>query len=178
MIIKINFLPKEKKKPFLVLDWGKIYIFSLVVVLLSIVFSFLWLHRQVQNLEARQIRLQQEKKKYALIIAKINELKKKESELSQIITTVLKLNKKRGENLKVFDEVMLSLPQEKMYLTKFSLKDRKVFLQGFSLDYDSVARFLTNLKRRKIFSQVNLNYAKKKKVQDYELVEFSINLGY
>jgi len=178
MIIKINFLPKEKKKPFFVLDWFKIYIFCIILVLFGLFTSYLWLHRQVDSLEARKAHLEKEKQKYSLVIAQIKELRKKESDLTKIITTILELNQKRGKNLKVFDEVMLSLPREKMYLTRFSLKSSQVSLQGFSLDYDNVARFLSNLKRRNLFSRVDLVYARKKKIKDYELVEFSINLSY
>ncbi|RUM89838.1 MAG: hypothetical protein DSZ24_00185 [Thermodesulfatator sp.] len=176
MIIKFNFVPKKKKKPLLTFDWQKAYIVFIFIVVSGIIFSFLSLNRQLEQLENQKKYLEREKQKYMAIIKQIKQLEKKDEQLSHIIKAIVDLQGRRGTNLKIFDEVMLSVPLGKVYLSQFSLKNGRVLVNGFAMDYDNVAHFLSNLKKKGTFTDVGLQYAKKRKLGHYELIEFKITL--
>ncbi|WP_297057008.1 PilN domain-containing protein [Thermosulfurimonas sp.] len=177
-MIKINFVREVKEKRALAFSWVKLYLGALVVLVSLLLGSLVWMHQELSSREARLDRLEMEKRKYALLAKKVQALKKEDQELRTRIQTILDLKRRRGQLLRVFDQVILSLPAGKMYLVNLSLDMHRVVLSGFALDYQNVATFLKTLEEKPIFKKVDLFYTRKKKIGEYDLVEFKIGLGF
>ncbi|WP_068669118.1 PilN domain-containing protein [Thermosulfurimonas dismutans] len=180
MIIKLNFIPREERKRFVFrVSWLNLYISVLLILLVTILFSFIWINRELALLEREKSFLQQERNRYRKVIRKIGQLKKENQEIKNRIEAIINLKKKKGHNIKVLDDVLLAVPLGKIYLTRLELSNSMVTIVGFAVDYENVAIFLKKLESTgDLFKEVNLQYTKQKNVKGYNLVEFRIWIKY
>ncbi|MBX6423656.1 PilN domain-containing protein [Thermosulfurimonas sp. F29] len=178
-MIKINFVKEREKRKFVLrIDWLKIYFLSACLCLFLVIFSFLAIQREINDKNREKELLQRERARYIILIKKIEKLKKEDDELKNRIQTIIDLKRKRGQLLKIFDEIMLSVPIGKMYLVNFSLHNNRAIVSGFALDYENVAVYLKALESKKLFKRTDLLYTKQKEIKGYNLIEFKINLEF
>ena len=178
-MIKINFVrEREKKKKFFKLDWFKIYICLVLLSFLFVLFSFSWIQREINEKNREKMALKKEKARYVVLMKKIEALKKEDAELRNRIQTIIDLKNKRGHLLRIFDEIVLSVPLGKMYLVNLSLHNARAILSGFALDYENVAVFLKHLENKSVFKRADLLYTKQKEIKGYSVVEFKVSLEF
>ncbi len=177
-MIKINFVREKEKERKFRLDWFKVYIFFVFLSVLFVLSSFFWIQKEIAQRNKEKLALEKEKSRYIVLMKKLEALKKEDLELRNRIQTIIDLKKKRGHLLRVFDEVLLSVPLGRMYLVNFSLYNKKATLSGFAMNYENVDIFIKRVEKRFIFKRTDLLYNKQKKIKGYNLIEFKINLEF
>ena len=155
-MIRINLLEarKEKKKTgirkeYLVLVGSLV----LLVVILGIV---QWKIDKEMEETATQIF---EAKKNILhhknLIIDLNKAKESQKILQDKLNVINALRKEKGSSAMVLDELSVSKP-EKVHLDSLKKEGAKLGIEGVALDDETVANFMTNLRKSKIFKNVDL----------------------
>jgi len=176
-MIRVNLLPKKvsKKKMGLVQHLVSTAV-VLAVVLVGI--GYLWvslngkiaeLRKQVRVTKAEVEKLkdvENEKNRYEASIAKLK------SKLD-IISTI---KAKRYLPVRLLDELTVVLDKDTpVWLTKFSINNGSIQMEGYSLSNKDLARFVTKLEKTPFYKSVDLLYSDKTKKNDREIFRFSIN---
>ncbi len=129
---------------------------------------------QLKNIEKRQKRNQINSLKSQL--KKVEDFEKKKKLLEDKNRIIEQLEKRRGGPVKVLDEISKGLDPLKLWLTRLTVKGKKVTLQGKALENDDVVGFVNNLRRGEVFEDINLGEIRAKFDQKVRFFEFSLNL--
>jgi type IV pilus assembly protein PilN len=155
-MIKINLLltRKEKKK---IGIRKEIIVFILSVVFLCAIFI---LHQWKMGRDKEEIlseisKIKKEIDHYKTQIAEINQGKEKQKILQERLKLIDSYRKEKSISARVLDEICISKP-EKLQLESLKKEGSKLGIQGIALDDETVANFMTNLRKSKIFKSVDL----------------------
>ena len=129
---------------------------------------------QLKNLEKRQKRNQINVLNSKL--KKVEDFEKKKKLLEDKNRIIEQLEKRRGGPVKVLDQISQGLDPLKLWLTRVSLKGKKVTLEGRALENDDVVAFVNNLRRGDIFDDINLGVIRSKLEHKVKIFEFTLNL--
>ncbi len=127
------------------------------------------LKRQVASARAEREKLKdvnKEKNKYEQNIAS----------LKNQLDIITKIKARRFLPVRLFDELTKVLNKDlPVWLTKFSIADEKIQVEGFSLSNRDLANFVTRLEKTPFFRNVDLLYSEKVSKDDREIYQFSLN---
>lgn len=177
-MIKINLLP--------VREWRKkeairrqISTFVLFLILLAVVLSAAGLTVQGKVVAQRQdlASLEAKKAKFADVNKKIEEINKKRKQVEGKFRAVESLQEGRTITVKILDEIVSSIPIDRLWLTKLSLNKNNVQLDGVALDNHTVALFMRRLETSPMCSSVNLKNTRQKSIQGHALMEFGLRVN-
>ena len=177
-MIKINLLP--------VREWRKkeairrqISTFVLFLILLAVVLSAVGLTVQGKVVAQRQdlASLEAKKAKFADVNKKIEGINKKQKQVEGKFRAVESLQEGRTITVKILDEIVSSIPIDRLWLTKLSLKGNSVQLGGVALDNHTVALFMRRLETSPMCKSVNLINTRQKSIQGHALMEFGLQLN-
>lgn len=176
-MIRINLLPKKvsRKKMGLVQHLvltGMVFfvtIGALAYFTVSLNGKITDLKRQVADARAEREELKdvnKEKNKYEQNIAS----------LKNQLDIITKIKARRFLPVRLFDELTKVLNKDlPVWLTKFSIADEKIQVEGFSLSNRDLANFVTRLEKTPFFRNVDLLYSEKVNKDDREIYQFSLN---
>jgi type IV pilus assembly protein PilN len=177
-MIKINFLP--------VREWRRkeairrqISTFVLFVILLAVVLSVVGLTVQGNLVAKRQelSSLESKKAKLAYVDREIEKINKKRKQVEDKFGAVEGLQKGRTTTVKILDEIVSSIPIDRLSLTRLSLRENNVQLDGVALDNHTVALFMRRLEASSMCKSVNLINTRQKSIQGHDLMEFGLQLS-
>lgn len=176
-MIRVNLLPKKVSKKKMGMVQHLVFTaIALAVVLVGIGYFWVSLNGKIAELK-KQVRVtkaeveklkdvNKQKTKYEASIAKLK------SKLD-IITTI---KARRYLPVRLFDELTAVLDKDTpVWLTKFSVNNGSVQMEGYSLSNKDLARFVTKLEKTSFYEKVDLLYSDKTKKDDREIFHFSIN---
>ena len=155
-MIKINLLlaRKEKrkggiKKEFIVL--------ILSVVLLLAVFIFIqWgLNKRIEDTTAQNVQKRQEIAKYRSLTTEVEKKKQEQRMLQNRLDIINSLRKDKARAAMVLDQLSIDKP-EKLQLESLKKDGAKLGIEGVALDDETIANFMTNLRKSKLFKNVDL----------------------
>jgi type IV pilus assembly protein PilN len=155
-MIKINLLlaRKEKKrggmkKEFIVL--------ILSVVLLLAVFIFIqWgLNKKIEDTLAQNVQKRQEIAKYKSLTTEVEKKKQEQKMVQNRLDIINSLRKDKARAAMVLDELSIDKP-EKLQLESLKKDGAKLGIEGVALDDETIANFMTNLRKSKLFKNVDL----------------------
>jgi len=155
-MIKINLLlaRKEKrkggiKKEFIVL--------ILSVVLLLAVFIFIqWgLNKRIEDTTAQNVQKRQEIAKYRSLTTEVEKKKQEQRMLQNRLDIINSLRKDKARAAMVLDQLSIDKP-EKLQLESLRKDGGKLGIEGVALDDETIANFMTNLRKSKLFKNVDL----------------------
>ena len=155
-MIKINLLlaRKEKrkggiKKEFIVL--------ILSVVLLLAVFIFIqWgLNKRIEDTTAQNAQKRQEIAKYRSLTTEVEKKKQEQRMLQNRLDIINSLRKDKARAAMVLDQLSIDKP-EKLQLESLRKDGGKLGIEGVALDDETIANFMTNLRKSKLFKNVDL----------------------
>jgi len=155
-MIKINLLltRKEKKK----VGIRKEFIVLIGSVLLLLGF-FVFLQWKMDNEKEKIIAQITEKRKeiehYKNLTAEINKGKQTQKAFQDKLNVINSLRKEKASPARVLDEISISKP-EKIQLESLRKEGTKLGIEGVALDDETVANFMTNLRKSKMFKNVDL----------------------
>jgi type IV pilus assembly protein PilN len=155
-MIKINllFARKEKKK---VGMRKEVIVLILSVFLLSVFLIFVqWrIDRDKEDTIAQISATKKEITYYKSLITEFNKAKTLQKTLQDKLNVINSLRKEKSSPAKVLDELSVGKP-ERIQLESLKKEGAKLGIEGIALDDETVANFMTNLRKSKVFRNVDL----------------------
>lgn len=175
-MIRINLLPfRAARKKENIRRQVSIFLLSLVFLLI-ILFYWNWhLGSEIAGLNTKITLTKAELDKYDKINKEIAEIKKKLSNLKKKMAVMETLEANRFEPTQLLDMMTQVIVPKRMWFTRMDSKDRQVKIAGIALDNKTVADFMVRLEQSGLFSDVNLNTLKQRKVDKSNLKSFQIS---
>ena len=174
-MIKINLLlaRKEKKKvgirkEFIVLILS---IVLLVVVLGGIQYL---LEREKSDIQAKISETKKEIAYYKSLTTEVLKAKEAQKTLQDKLNVINTLRKEKALPAKVLDELSIDKP-EKMHLESVRKDGAKLGIEGIALDDETIANFMTNLRKSKLFKNVDLVVSEQVEQSQIKLKKFILS---
>ncbi len=129
----------------------------IVLALACVVVGTQWYLLTSKRADLRLIEQQRRRERDELLqyIKKVEELEAKRESLRQKIEVIEELKKNQRGPVKIMDEVSRALP-ELVWLTKLTLKDNELVLDGTAMDENAVANYIANLDASPFFEEPEL----------------------
>ena len=177
-MIQINLLPvREWRKKEAVRQQISIFALSLILLIVGLLAAGLTIQGKVRAQRQELATLEKDKAKFAYVNKKIEKVNKKRKQVENKFKAIEKLQEGRTTTVKIMDEVVSSIPIDRLWLTKLSLKKNNIQLGGVALDNHTVALFMRRLETSPICKSINLINTKQKSIQGHALMEFGLQLN-
>ena len=173
-MIKINLLLRKKEKR---IGMRKEIVVALVSILLFVIL-LAFVHWQKMNEKDRMAKeiakTRQEITDYQAQIAEAKKAKEEQQALQEKLDVINALRKEKSSSAKVLDEVS-SLKPEKMWLESFKKDGSRLGIEGIALDDETVANFMTNLRKSKLFKNIDLIVSEQSEQSKIKLKKFTLS---
>lgn len=150
---------------------------ALVSILLFVIF-LAFVHWQKMNEKDRMAKeiakTRQEITDYQAQIAEAKKAKEEQQALQEKLDVINALRKEKSSSAKVLDEVS-SLKPEKMWLESFKKDGPRLGIEGIALDDETVANFMTNLRKSSLFKSVDLVVSERSEQSKIMLKKFTLS---
>ncbi len=173
-MIKINLLLREKKKK---VGMRKEFVFAIAAVLILGVLLGLLHWKMASDIESTQTEIAKTKEQikfYEAQIAKASKAQKEKELLEEKLRVINDLRKQKSSSARVLDEISMQKP-EKMQLESMKKEGTKVGIEGIALDDETVANFMTNLRKTKLFKSVDLIVSEQIEQSKIKLKKFTLS---
>jgi len=174
-MIRINLLPvREERRKAGARQLALVLLAALLgSTLLSIAFHGMVLH-DISSTRAEMQATQQEIDRFGPQLKQVEEFKKTKAAIEQKLAVIEHLHELRSGPVHVLDELALHTP-DRIWITKVSMRDGKITLDGMSLDNELVALFLTQLEESPYFKNVELVETQAKEKDGFKLNAFEVS---
>jgi len=155
-MIKINLIQKRKEKKKVGIR-KEFIVFFLSIALLFTVFALIqWkTGKEKEEILSEISKTKKEIDHYKSQIAEINKAKETQKIYQEKLNVIDSLRKQKSTPAKVLDEISMS-KLEKIQLEALKKTGSKIEISGVASDDETVANFMTNLRKSKIFKNVDL----------------------
>ncbi len=155
-MIKINLLQtrKEKKKVGIQKEFV-ILILSVGILVLLLVGLHWMMEKQRQEVLADIAKTKKEIERYKSLAIEVNKAKEAQKTLQEKLNIINSLRKGKETPVRVLDGISVDKP-EKLHLELMKKEGAKLGIEGIALDDETIVQFMTNLKRSKLFKNVDL----------------------
>ena len=154
-----------------------IYLLSMIFLILASSYFYLDLNNKVNTLREERDVKQKELDSFKDTNMKIAALKKTIADVEVKLNTIKRLEKGKIGPVKLLDDIAMSVPEDKLWLT--SLKEQKgtLILDGTAMDNETVADFMDRLQNTQSINSVQLVRTRQKKIPEFDLSlkDFSLN---
>jgi type IV pilus assembly protein PilN len=155
-MIKINLLPARKdvfktaiRKEYLVLGGS-------LALLVAILVGIQWkIDGEIKETAAQISAAQKDILRHKNLVSGLNQAKEAQKSLQDKLNVIDALRKEKASAAMVLDELSTDKP-EKLHLDSLKKEGAKLGIEGVALDDETVANFMTNLRKSKIFKNVDL----------------------
>ena len=150
---------------------------SVIFLLLVSSYFYLDLNNTVKSLREEQDVKQKELNSFKDTNAKIAALKKIIAAVEIKLKTIKTLEKIKTGPVRLLDDIAMSVPKDKLWLTTLKEQRGTLVLNGTAMDNETVADFMDRLKNTKSVHSVQLVMTRQKKVPEFDLrlKDFSLN---
>ncbi|MCJ7782711.1 MAG: PilN domain-containing protein [Desulfobacterales bacterium] len=155
-MIKINLLLARKgpkkggmKKEFIVL------ILSVVFLLAVFIFIQWGLNKKAEETLAQNAQKREEIIKYKSLTAEVEKKKQEQKMLRNRLDIINSLRKDKARAAMILDELSIHKP-EKLQLDSLKKDGAKLGIEGVAMDDETIANFMTSLRKSKLFKNVDL----------------------
>ena len=183
-MIKINLFPfraariKENIR-------RQVTVYSLSVVFLILLlgvfpynpYSYLSLDKKLKSLREEKDDKEKNLDKFKDITVKIKKLDEDKADLKVKLKTIKDLEKGKAGPVKLLDDIAMSVPRDKLWLTRLAEEKGKLTLEGTAMDNETVADFMDSLKGTDSVTSVELVRTRQKNIKelDLNLKDFALN---
>lgn len=173
-MIRINLLPvrAEKKRESL----RRQLVLGLAVFLLlcaGLAGVHLMLRSDIQDLQVRIAQRQAEITRLQAIIGEVREFRKKKRDLEEKIEIIAQLEARQRGPVRVLDELARIVPKD-IWIEKLKDTGGALSLEGYAIDNQTIARFMTSMEESPWFQGVRLDVTKQVTKGGVNLKSFSI----
>jgi type IV pilus assembly protein PilN len=154
-----------------------IYLLSVVFLILASSYFYIDLNNKVNTLRKDRDDKQKELDSFKDTNRKIAALKKTIANVEVKLKTIKRLEKGKTGPVKLLDDIAMSIPKDKLWLTTLKEQKGTLVLNGTAMDNETVADFMDRLKNTQSIRSVQLIRTKQKKISgfDLSLKDFSLN---
>lgn len=174
-MIKINLLVarKEKRKGGLKKEF---IILILCILLLSGAFVFIqWgVNKKIEDTLAQNEQKKGEIAKYKSLITEVEKRKAEQKMLENRLDIINSLKKDKARAARILDELSAGKP-EKLQLASLKKDGMKLAIEGVALDDETIANFMTNLRKSKLFKNVDLVVSEQVEKSSMKLRKFVLS---
>lgn len=173
-MIKINLLPvretkkKETERKQILTVAGAV-ISALIIVLIV----HLTISRKISDVNEKTHLTQAEIDSLGEVIGDVANFKQNKAKIEGKLAVIKRLDARRGGPVHILDELATRLP-DKLWLTTLSKSSGSLTLQGFSIDNETIATYMTRLEQSPYLSNVELERSQLKEEGSLKLNEFTI----
>jgi len=155
-MIKINLLlaRKEKKRGGMKKDFI-VLIISIVLLLAAFIFIQMGLNKKIEDTTAQNAKKRDEIAKYKSLTTEVEKKKEEQRMLQNRLDIINSLRRDKARAAKILDELSIDKP-EKLQLESLKKDGAKLGIEGIALDDETIANFMTNLRKSKLFKNVDL----------------------
>ncbi len=177
-MIQINLLPvREWRRKEAVRQQISIFALSLTLLIVGLLAIGLTIQGKVRAQRQEVASLEKNVAKYAYVNKKIKKINKEQKQVKNKFKAIEKLQEGRTATVKILDEIVSSIPIDRLWLTELSLKENNVQLRGVALDNHTVALFMRRLETSPMCKSVNLINTRQKSIQGHALMEFGLQMN-
>ena len=154
-----------------------IYLLSMIFIILASSYFYLDLNNKVNTLREERDVKQKELDSFKDTNIKIVALKKTIADVEVKLKTIKRLEKGKTGPVKLLDDIAMSVPEDKLWLTTLKEQKGTLILNGTAMDNETVADFMNKLQNTKSINSVQLVRTMQKKITgfDLSLKDFSLN---
>jgi len=152
-----------------------IYVLSVIflILLLGIFpynpYSYWSLNKKVNSLRQEQATKRKELDSLKKITAKIKKLEKDIADVKIKLKTIKGLEKGKTGPVKLLDDIAMSVPKDRLWLTSLKESIGILVLNGTAMDNETVADFMNRLQSTESITSVELVRTQQKKIKGFDL---------
>jgi len=155
-MIKINLLLARKEKRKAALGKELIVLIVSVVLLLGTLAFIQWeLTKRKEDTYAQIAKTKNDIAYYKSLTTEVEKKKEEQRMLQNRLDIINSLRKQKASPAKVLDELSIDKP-EKLQLESLKKEGAKLGMEGIALDDETIANFMTSLRKSKLFKNVDL----------------------
>lgn len=173
-MIKINLLLARKEKKKVGMRKEIIVLIPSVVLLFVLLIFIQWkINKEKEETLAQITNAKKEIAYYKSLTSEVNKAKEAQKILQEKLNIINSLRKEKESPARVLDELSIDKP-EKIQLESLKKEGTKLGIEGIALDDETVANFMTNLRKSKIFKNVDLIVSEQVEQSKIKLKKFSL----
>jgi len=174
-MIKINLLLARKEKKKVGLRKEIVVLIVSVVLLLAGLFVVQWrLDKEKDDTVSKISGTKKEIAYYKSLTTEVIKAKEAQKTLQDKLNVINTLRKEKASPAKVLDELSIDKP-EKLQLESLKKEGSKLGIEGIALDDETIANFMTNLRKSKLFKGVDLIVSEQVEQSKIKLKKFILS---
>jgi len=174
-MIKINLLKAGKRGPKIGVRKELIVLIACMVVLFAVLLLVQWyMSGQRAETLAQISNTKKEIEYYKSLRTEFEKAKEQQKILLDKLNVINLLRKEKSSAAKVLDELSIDKP-DKVYFESVKKDGSKLGIEGVALDDETVANFMTNLRKSKLFKNVDLVVTEQVLVSKIPLKKFILS---
>nr|WP_320191131.1 PilN domain-containing protein [uncultured Desulfobacter sp.] len=175
-MIRINLLPfRLARKKENIRRQVSIFFLSLALIILALGWVTFAMDNKISQTRSEVARVKAESLKYKKKADKVTRIKKDLAILENKLAIVANLKKRRNEQQVLLEQLADRLEKTKMWLSSVAADTKAVSIKGIAFDNPTIAAFMRNLERSKMFGAVDLKRSQTKVIGgDIRLKAFEI----
>ena len=174
-MIKINLLLTRKEKKKIGMRKEVVILLTSVVLLLVLLFLFQWkIGKEKDDTLAQISETKKEINRYKSLTVQLGKEKEVQKTLQEKLNVINALRKEKASPARVLDELSIDKP-EKMQLESLKKEGSKLGIEGIAFDDETVANFMTNLRKSKVFRNIDLIVSEQIEQSNIKLKKFSLS---
>jgi type IV pilus assembly protein PilN len=174
-MIKINLLlaRKEKKKVGIRKEFIVLILSIVLLVVVLGVIQYL-LEKEKSDTLAKIAETKKEIAYYKSLTTEVLKAKEAQKTLQDKLNVINALRKEKATPAKVLDELSIDKP-EKIHLDSVKKEGSRLGIEGIALDDETIANFMTNLRKSKLFKNVDLVVSEQVEQSQIKLKKFILS---
>jgi type IV pilus assembly protein PilN len=170
-VIKINLLPGKKKKKAGIRKEIILFILPILLLLVLILLVQWKMGKEKNEILTQMSNTEKEIMYYKSLTKEIEKAKESQKTLQEKLNVINTLRKEKGSPAKILDELSIVKP-DKIQLESLKKEGSKLGIEGIALDDETVANFMTNLRKSKMFKNVDLIVSEQIELSKNKLKKF------
>ncbi len=155
-MIKINLLLTRKDKKKVGIKKEFIILFLSVGLLVILLAALHWkIGKEKEEMVAQISETKKEIARYRSLANEVTKAKEAQKTLQDKLNVINSLRKGKEIPVRILDEISVDKP-EKLHLDLMKKEGAKLGIEGIALDDETIVQFMTNLKKSKLFKNVDL----------------------
>jgi type IV pilus assembly protein PilN len=183
-MIRINLLPfRAARKKENIRRQVSVFLLCLLLVMVILVWVHFYLGGKQKRLTTNVSDTKKELALYKKKNEEIKEIRKKLQDLEMRQNVIQDLEKQRFEPVHIMEELTDKIVPERMWLTRLSIKENQMDVDGVAIDNKTVADFIDNLEtisklndpKATMYEKVRLNKAQQEEIRNLNMKKFEIS---
>jgi type IV pilus assembly protein PilN len=174
-MIKINLLQARKEKKKIGVRKEIIVLVGCLLLLLVGLFLVQWkINNDKEGMLAQISNTKKEITYYKSLTTEVNKAKEAQRILQEKLNVINTLRKEKASPARVLDELSIDKP-DKIHFESLKKDGSKLGIEGIALDDETVANFMTNLRKSKLFKNVDLIVSEQTEQSKVKLKKFILS---